>query len=109
MECGGPVGNGSDIDVTGWSENERGVWFTFGTDVVVKFINRHNLDHICCAHKVVEEGYEFFAKRQLANLFSAPNLYGEFDNAGAICEWMKPSCALSKYSNLLKNKQSTEV
>jgi hypothetical protein len=33
---------------------------------------------------VVEDGYEFFAKRQLVTLFSAPNYCGEFDNAGAM-------------------------
>ena len=33
---------------------------------------------------MVEEGYEFFAKRQLVTLFSAPNYCGEFDNAGAM-------------------------
>ena len=37
-----------------------------------------------CDLKVVEDGYEFFAKRQLVTLFSAPNYCGEFDNAGAM-------------------------
>jgi serine/threonine-protein phosphatase PP1 catalytic subunit len=32
----------------------------------------------------VEEGYEFFANRQLVTIFSAPNYCGEFDNAGAM-------------------------
>ena len=32
--------------------------------------------------KVVEDGFEFFAKRQLVTVFSAPNYCGEFDNAG---------------------------
>lgn len=36
------------------------------------------------APQVVEDGYEFFAKRQLVTLFSAPNYCGEFDNAGAM-------------------------
>lgn len=35
-------------------------------------------------HQVVEDGYEFFAKRQLVTVFSAPNYCGEFDNAGAM-------------------------
>ena len=35
-------------------------------------------------YQVVEDGYEFFAKRQLVTLFSAPNYCGEFDNAGAM-------------------------
>ena len=30
----------------------------------------------------VEDGYEFFAKKQLITIFSAPNYCGEFDNAG---------------------------
>jgi len=32
----------------------------------------------------VEDGYEFFAKRRLVTIFSAPNYGGEFDNAGAL-------------------------
>ena len=32
--------------------------------------------------QVVEDGYEFFAKRQLVTVFSAPNYCGEFDNSG---------------------------
>lgn len=34
--------------------------------------------------QVVEDGYEFFADRQLVTIFSAPNYCGEFDNAGAM-------------------------
>jgi len=70
--------------INGWGENDRGVSYTFGADVVTKFLARHDLDLICRAHQVVEDGYEFFAKRQLVTLFSAPNYCGEFDNAGAM-------------------------
>ncbi|GJJ14951.1 hypothetical protein Clacol_009221 [Clathrus columnatus] len=73
-----------DKDITGWSENDRGVSFTFGPDVVSRFLQKHDMDLICRAHQVVEDGYEFFAKRQLVTLFSAPNYCGEFDNAGAM-------------------------
>ncbi|KAI8617019.1 Metallo-dependent phosphatase-like protein [Chytriomyces sp. MP71] len=73
-----------DKDVAGWGENDRGVSFTFGPDVVTRFLQKHDLDLICRAHQVVEDGYEFFAKRQLVTLFSAPNYCGEFDNAGAM-------------------------
>lgn len=51
---------------------------------MTNFLKRHDLDLICRAHQVVEDGYEFFAKRQLVTLFSAPNYCGEFDNAGAM-------------------------
>ena len=48
----------------------------FGGDVVSTFLNDHDVDLICRAHQVVEEGYEFFAKRQLVTVFSAPNYCG---------------------------------
>ncbi|CAG5929516.1 unnamed protein product [Menidia menidia] len=57
--------------------------------------------------QVVEDGYEFFAKRQLVTLFSAPNYCGEFDNAGGMmsvdetlmCSFqiLKPSEKKAKY------------
>lgn len=31
-----------------------------------------------------QDGYEFFGKRGLVTIFSAPNYCGEFDNAGAV-------------------------
>lgn len=71
-------------DVSGWAENDRGVSFIFGADVVHSFLRKQDMDLICRAHQVVEDGYEFFAKRQLITLFSAPNYCGEFDNAGAM-------------------------
>jgi len=73
-----------DKDIVGWGQNDRGVSFTFGPDVVAKFLRKHELDLICRAHQVVEDGYEFFAKRMLVTLFSAPNYCGEFDNAGSM-------------------------
>jgi serine/threonine-protein phosphatase PP1 catalytic subunit len=87
-----------DKDTSGWGESDRGVSFTFGADIVEKFLHKHDLDLICRAHQVeppcipviftglqvVEDGYEFFAKRQLVTVFSAPNYCGEFDNAGAM-------------------------
>ncbi|KIM94300.1 hypothetical protein OIDMADRAFT_207485 [Oidiodendron maius Zn] len=71
-------------EITGWSENDRGVSFVFGSDVVSRFLQKHDMDLICRGHQVVEDGYEFFAKRQLVTVFSAPNYGAEFDNAGAI-------------------------
>ena len=41
-----------DKDIQGWGDNDRGVSFTFGSDVVTKFLNRHDLDLICRAHQV---------------------------------------------------------
>ncbi|KAK4748152.1 hypothetical protein SAY87_014738 [Trapa incisa] len=73
-----------DRDIRGWGENDRGVSYTFGADKVDEFLKKHDLDLICRAHQVVEDGYEFFADRQLVTIFSAPNYCGEFNNAGAL-------------------------
>lgn len=73
-----------DPDIEGWGENDRGVSFTFGKDVVTQFLDQYDFDLVVRAHQVVEDGYEFFADRQLVTLFSAPNYCGEFDNAGAV-------------------------
>jgi len=73
-----------DADQNGWGANDRGVSFTFGGDVVESFLRKHDFDLIVRAHQVVEDGYEFFASRQLVTVFSAPNYCGEFDNAGAM-------------------------
>lgn len=58
-----------DKDVSGWGDNDRGVSFTFGADVVSDFLDKHDLDLVCRAHQVVEDGYEFFAQRQLVTVF----------------------------------------
>ncbi|KAI9154228.1 hypothetical protein LWI28_023013 [Acer negundo] len=102
-----------DRDIKGWGENDRGVSYTFGADKVAEFLKKQDLDLVCRAHQVltifsyffsaaamflsipfnamkmyssqvVEDGYEFFADRQLVTIFSAPNYCGEFNNAGAL-------------------------
>jgi len=60
------------------------VSYVFGPDVVKGFCQKFDLDLVVRSHQVVEDGYEFFAKRQLITIFSAPNYCGEFDNAGAM-------------------------
>jgi len=73
-----------DPDIVGFGDNDRGVSFTFGANEVSKFLKRNNLSLIVRAHQVVEDGYEFFCKRKMVTLFSAPNYCGEFDNAAGI-------------------------
>jgi len=73
-----------DGDIRGWGENDRGASYVFGANVISEFLKKHDFDLIVRAHQVVEDGYEFFANRQLVTVFSAPNYCGEFDNAGAV-------------------------
>ena len=79
-------------EITGWAPNERGVSYIFGQDVLSKFCKKHNIDLVCRAHQVVEDGFEFFGKRNLVTIFSAPNYCGEFDNDAAIMEVDESLC-----------------
>lgn len=67
-----------------FGESARGVSYTFGNNAINRFLTNNNLDLICRAHQVVEDGYEFFGNRKLVTVFSAPNYCGEFDNLGGI-------------------------
>ena len=69
-----------------FGSNERNVSITFSKDYVKNFVEKNNLDLICRAHQVVEEGFEFFADMKLVTIFTAPNYMGEFDNNGGILE-----------------------
>ena len=75
-----------DDESVEWGESERGVSFTFSRKVVDRFVKKNELDLICRAHQVVEEGYEFFSEMNLVTVFTAPNYMGEFDNNGGILE-----------------------
>lgn len=69
---------------TGWGPNDRGVSYTFGADVLKTFCSNNDIDLVCRAHQVVEEGFEFFGQRKLVTIFSAPNYCQEFDNSAAL-------------------------
>ncbi|KAB1204413.1 Serine/threonine-protein phosphatase PP1 isozyme 9 [Morella rubra] len=108
-----------DSHVQGWGDSDRGVSFTFGPDRVDDFLAKNNLDLICRGHQVVEDGYEFFAKRSLVTIFSAPNYGGEFDNVGAllsvdeslVCsfEILKPLDAKASTSRMKLKKEMQQV
>ncbi|KHN87497.1 Serine/threonine-protein phosphatase PP1-gamma catalytic subunit [Toxocara canis] len=96
-----------DPNVIGWAPNERGVSYVFGPEVLAQFLRRMDLDIVVRGHQVVEDGYEFFGRRGLVTIFSAPNYCGEFDNAGAImsvdenllCSFQKDIESASKFGH----------
>ncbi|KAG0770273.1 hypothetical protein G6F57_001959 [Rhizopus arrhizus] len=103
-----------------WSENDRGVSVCFGRNNVNEFLQRFDLDLICRAHMVVEDGYEFFSDRSLVTIFSAPNYCGEFDNYGAVMtiskdllcsfELLPPAeTVISHEKNLKKSSSSLQL
>ena len=70
----------------GWGESERGISFTFGEDVLAKFLQRTDLDLVCRAHQVVEDGYEFFVRTSDTSRGSC------FPTSGAACSQCVHTC-----------------
>ncbi|KGU04328.1 protein phosphatase [Candida albicans P87] len=79
-----PDASVKNFSLTNWPKNDRGVSYVFGKKHVDYFCSKFKLDLIVRGHMVVEDGYEFFNKRKLVTVFSAPNYCGEFNNFGAI-------------------------
>ena len=66
-----------DLGIKGWGENhERGISFVYGSEAVQTFLKKHDLDLICRAHQVVQDGYQFFCDKRLVTVFSAPDYCG---------------------------------
>lgn len=77
-----------------WPKNDRGVSYCFGKKHVDHFLATFNMDLIVRGHMVVEDGYQFFNKRKLVTVFSAPNYCGEFNNYGAVMSVDRSLCCL---------------
>ena len=71
-------------DTIKWKQSDRGVSYIFSKEIVHKFLSKFNIDLICRAHQVVEDGYEFFADKALLTIFSAPDYCYEYGNSAAI-------------------------
>ncbi|EAY19344.1 Serine/threonine protein phosphatase PP1 isozyme 7, putative [Trichomonas vaginalis G3] len=70
----------------GWRPSERGISYSFGSDIAEKFLSKNDFDLICRAHQVVDRGYEFpfTPKQSVLTVFSAPDYCEEFMNRGAM-------------------------
>ena len=78
-----------DDNCVGWNDNDCGVSFRLGADVVHRFLEKSGFELVCRSSSVMESGYEYFAGGKPVMISSATNYCGEFCNAGAIMMLMK--------------------
>ena len=50
-----------DPDITGWAENDRGVSYVFGADIVTDFLDKNDFDLVVRAHQAPSSARGFFS------------------------------------------------
>ncbi|CAP29442.3 Protein CBG09902 [Caenorhabditis briggsae] len=73
-----------DTTIDGFDDSTRGVGQVFGEAALKSVMSNLGVELVARAHQVVQDGYEFFCKKRLVTIFSAPHYCGEFDNAAAM-------------------------
>lgn len=69
-----------------WYESNRGAGYTFGAQVVKKFLEVNSMVHILRAHQLCMEGYSVLYDDRLSTVWSAPNYCYRCGNMASILE-----------------------
>ncbi|KAJ1999866.1 putative serine/threonine protein phosphatase, partial [Coemansia thaxteri] len=62
-----------DAEIRGFGRSQRGAGYTFGGDVVERFLHINGMSHILRAHQLCMEGYLVQFNDRLSTVWSAPN------------------------------------
>ena len=69
-----------------FSLSPRGAGYTFGAQVVKKFLEVNNMSHILRAHQLCQEGYQVLYDDRLSTVWSAPNYCYRCGNMASVLE-----------------------
>jgi len=75
-----------DPDREGFNPSPRGAGYTFGQDIVTKFLKVNQVDHILRAHQLCMDGYQVLFNSTLSTIWSAPNYCYRCGNVASILE-----------------------
>eukprot|EP01061_Rhynchopus_euleeides_P024189 TRINITY_DN39057_c0_g1_i1.p1 TRINITY_DN39057_c0_g1~~TRINITY_DN39057_c0_g1_i1.p1 ORF type:complete len:319 (+),score=72.49 TRINITY_DN39057_c0_g1_i1:170-1126(+) len=75
-----------DPATEGFSVSVRGAGFTFGEDILDRFLHMNNLGSLVRAHQLCSEGYHILFNGKCATVWSAPNYCYRCRNKAAILQ-----------------------
>ncbi|KAK7403972.1 putative serine/threonine protein phosphatase [Neonectria magnoliae] len=75
-----------DPDRDEFSLSPRGAGYTFGAQVVKKFLSVNNMSHILRAHQLCQEGFQVLYDDRLSTVWSAPNYCYRCGNMASVLE-----------------------
>ncbi|PMB64619.1 putative serine/threonine-protein phosphatase C22H10.04 [Beauveria bassiana] len=75
-----------DPDRDEFSLSPRGAGYTFGAQVVQKFLAVNNMSHILRAHQLCQEGFQVLYGNRLSTVWSAPNYCYRCGNMASVLE-----------------------
>lgn len=88
-----------------FSLSPRGAGYTFGGDVVKKFLQVNGLSHILRAHQLCQEGYQVLYDDRLSTVWSAPNYCYRCGNDASILE-VADNC--DRFFNIFREAKENE-
>lgn len=75
-----------DPDRDEFSLSPRGAGYTFGAQVVKKFLAVNGMGHILRAHQLCQEGFQILYDDRLSTVWSAPNYCYRCGNMASVLE-----------------------
>ncbi|KAK9458795.1 Metallo-dependent phosphatase-like protein [Lipomyces oligophaga] len=75
-----------DPDKEDFGISTRGAGYTFGAEIVKKFLHVNKMEHILRAHQLCDQGYQILFDDRLSTVWSAPNYCYRCGNLASVLE-----------------------